>query len=343
MPTLTEGLNDLFARIPVAIYRSAPDGSLLAGNPALAELLGYDSVEQMIEEGAGVEPFYVDPSVRDAWLETIVSDGVVRDFDIELKRTDGTTIWVEDTAQGVFDENGDLLYCEGALIDVSEKVRAQKAQTEFIATVSHELRNPMSVLLGLTKELSADYDGFSDSDRREMTRVMAHQAEDASWIIEDLLVAYRADVSQVTVGMEDFDVVDEIERVLEFIEKPVTVVADEGADRMVRGDPRRTRQILRNLISNAVRYGGEEVEVRTERQHDMIRIMVCDDGQALGPEEVERIFQAFQRGEQRPRDSRSVGLGLPVAKTLAGLMGGDLVYRHDGEFSSFIVTLPAAP
>jgi two-component system, OmpR family, phosphate regulon sensor histidine kinase PhoR len=260
MTMLIGGIEELFARLPVALYRSAPDGELLAGNPALADLLGYPSIAE---------------------------------FEAAI---------------------GSLLYCEGALMDVTEKVKAKKARDEFVATVSHELRNPISVILGLTQELASDYDGFSDAERREIADVIARQSDDASWIIEDLLVAYREDMSSVTVATETFDVVDEIRRVLEGVDKEIDLRVGEGA-RMVTADPRRTRQIL--------------------------RILVCDDGRPLDENEAQRIFEPYERGSGL-LDARSVGLGLSVARKLAGLMNGYLVYRHVDGFSSFVVTLPAA-
>jgi signal transduction histidine kinase len=141
---------------------------------------------------------------------------------------------------------------------------------------------------------------------------------------------------------EEFDVADEIDRVLEGIDHPVAVELGTG-DARVLADPRRTRQILRNLVSNAVRYGGDVIKVETERTDGSVQVRVCDNGEPLDAEEADRIFLAFQQGSGRRADSKSVGLGLSVARTLADLMDGKLVYHHDGEFSSFIVTLPAAP
>lgn len=340
--TLIGGIEELFRRLPVALYRSAPDGALLAANPALAELLGYDSVAELSDQVPTVESFYVDPARRKAWLEQISAWGEVLDFEIELRRRDGTTVWVQDNARGVHDDDGDLIYCEGALIDMTEKVKAKKARDEFVATVSHELRNPMSVLLGLAQELANDYEGFSEEERREIADVLARQADDASWIIEDLLVAYREDMSRVSVGSEPFDVSHEIKRAVEGIDEPIPFEPGDDATRVL-GDPRRTRQILRNLISNAVKYGGDEVKVVTRRRdRDIIEILVCDTGSPLDPDEAERIFQSYERGSGL-LDARSVGLGLSVARKLAGLMNGSLVYEHDGKYSSFIVTLPAAP
>lgn len=340
MTMLVGGIEELFARLPVALYRSAPDGELLAGNPALANLLGYRSIEEFEAAIGNVESVYVDGSNRELWLNQISEAGEVRDFDVELRRRDGSTVWVQDTARAVYDQNGTLIYCEGALMDVTEKVKAKKARDEFVATVSHELRNPISVILGLTQELASDYDGFSDAERREIADVIARQSDDASWIIEDLLVAYREDLSRVTVTAETFDVVDEIRRVLEGVEKEIDLRVGEGA-RMVTADPRRTRQILRNLVSNAVKYGGDTVKVETRRSDSSVDILVCDDGPPLDDNEAQRIFEPYERGSGL-LDARSVGLGLSVARKLAGLMNGYLVYRHVDGFSAFVVTLPAA-
>ncbi len=339
MTLLIGGIEELFERLPIALYRSAPDGSLLAGNPALATLLGYDSLAQMMEDLNTVEGVYLDPSRRELWLNTISESGEVHDFDVELRRRDGSTFWVQDTARAVFDEDGTLEYCEGALIDVTEKVRAKKARDEFVATVSHELRNPMAVLLGLAQELAADYEGFTNDERRDISRVMARQAEDGAWIIEDLLVAYREDMSRIAVAAEPFDVTEEIGRAVEGMDMdiPVEVEADHTT---VLADPRRTRQILRNLLSNAVRYGGDDIRIKVRPGKSAVEVLVCDDGEPLDPEESQRIFESYERGSGL-LDSRSVGLGLSVARKLAGLMNGYLVYEHDGQYSKFIITLPA--
>lgn len=339
---LIGGIEELFRRLPVALYRSAPDGALLAANPALADLLGYESVAELSADIASVESFYVDRATRRVWLEQISEWGEVLDFEIELRRRDGTTVWVQDNARAVYDDDGHVAHCEGALVDMTEKVRAKKARDEFVATVSHELRNPMSVLLGLAQELANDYEGFSEEERREIAEVMARQADDASWIIEDLLVAYREDMSRVSVGSEPVDVAHEIRRALEGIDAPISFEPGDEAARVL-GDPRRTRQILRNLITNAVKYGGDEVRVVTRRRDETrVDILVCDTGSPLDPDEAERIFESYERGSGL-HDARSVGLGLSVARKLARLMNGSLVYEHDGMYSSFIVTLPAAP
>jgi PAS domain S-box-containing protein len=334
-----EDLGDFFRHIPVALYRTSPDGLLIAGNPALAGLLGFESVAAMEEGMRRVETVYVDPGKRSQWVEMIEASGMVHEFDVELRRTDGTTVWVQDTARVIRDDSGKALYFDGAIIDVTDKLAARKAKDEFLATVSHELRNPIAVMLGLGEELASNYDTFTDDDRRDMARLIARQAEDASWLIEDLLVAYRDDVSGVSVVPQVFDLVKETERVLEVVDRPISI--EVRGDSTVHADPRRTRQIVRNLISNALRYGGDTVVVRIEPGGDRRELQVCDSGGPIPPEDVDRIFKPFERGSG-PEHPKSVGLGLAVARRLARLMDGDLTYRHREGMTQFVLSLPSA-
>lgn len=335
-----QDLGDFFRRIPVPLYRTTSDGQLIAGNPALAEVLGFDSLEEMEKAMSPVESVYVDPSRRAIWLQRIETEGVVREFDVELQRADGTTIWVQDTARAVRDESGNIVYYDGALIDVTAKMAAERSRNEFIATVSHELRSPMTVVLGLGEELAQNYDSFDDDERRELAALIARQAEDATWLLEDLLVAYRQDPEDMVFELEEFDLVKAAERVLEVVEQEVTVhVETERTE--ARADPRRVRQIIRNLVSNAVRYGGPEIDVAIRSSGDRIELAVRDNGHPIPPEEVERIFRPFQRGSG-PDVPTSVGLGLTVARKLARLMDGDLTYRRENGRTVFVLSLPAA-
>ena len=160
-----QDLGDFFRRIPVPLYRTTSDGQLIAGNPALAEVLGFDSLEEMEKAMSPVESVYVDPSRRAIWLQRIETEGVVREFDVELQRADGTTIWVQDTARAVRDESGNIVYYDGALIDVTAKMAAERSRNEFIAT-PHELRADDRRALG--DELAQNYDSFDDDERREL-------------------------------------------------------------------------------------------------------------------------------------------------------------------------------
>ena len=339
MAAATE-LGGLFSRVPVALYRTDAAGNLLIANQALVNLLGYRDLDHLQSSLASVASVYVDPTDRDRWVSEMEDEGLVFDFDVEFKRADGTTIWVQDTARAIRSDSGELMYYEGALIDVSDKVEATKARDQFLATVSHELRNPIAAVFGLSRELADRYKDFDEAERKEMSEMIARQAEDASWLIEDLLVAYREDVSEVSVSLELFDIIETTRQVLEVTPAEVDLEASREQAR-VRADSRRCRQIIRNLVNNAINHGGEEILVRVEDGDEAVKVRVCDSGDPISEDDVNEIFQAYKTGSRSHHPS-SVGLGLPVARQLARLMGGDVTYRHHEGNSVFTLSLPAA-
>ena len=332
-----EVVEDLLNNLPIALYRTTPDGQLTAGNPALADLLGFTDTESMFAEFGTVSDYYATPETRVAWMSTVAEDGTVRDFDFRLRTRKGEEIWVRDTARAVLDEKGEIVAYEGALLDVSESIDARKARDLFIATVSHELRNPIAVVLGMSQIMDQERGRLSEEELAEMIRVVASQAEDASWIIEDLLVAHRGGEGSISVIPEDFDLTESVQLVLDGEAREIEMLVEEGLT--VHADPRRTRQILRNLLSNAVRYGGSEILITAETEHDAVAITVCDTGRELTDDEQDRIFEPFSTTPE-PSNPRSVGLGLSVARDLAAMMSGSLTYDHDGTYSRFTVKLP---
>jgi signal transduction histidine kinase len=115
-----------------------------------------------------------------------------------------------------------------------------------------------------------------------------------------------------------------------------------GADTKALADPARVRQILRNLISNAIRYGGDNIEVRIDADHSGTFVEVRDDGPGLPVEQWETIFEPYERGHSEVSQPGSVGLGLTVSRGLAVLMNGSLTYRYENDISVFTLRLPSA-
>lgn len=331
-------LNDFFNLLPVPLYRTDVNGQLLAGNRALAELLGFESMDEVADSVGDVRDFYLVPELRSDWVAEIENHGVVRELDIELSRKDGTTVWVRDTARVARDADNNVLYFEGALVDVSEKIRLQRSRDEFIATVSHEIRNPIAVVLGLSQEMNDDYDSFSGEERRKMISLMAREAEEAAWLIEDLLVAHHDDMGKLNLSARPFPVFPEIEHIASVAAPDIEIVGPP--DLVISADPGRTRQILRNLLSNALRYGGNTVRVAVAKAGDQVVVRVCDDGSLIPEHVVARIFEPFGQ-EGRKAQANSVGIGLSVSRKLARLMGGDVTYAHHDGWSCFTLELPS--
>ena len=234
----------------------------------------------------------------------------------------------------------------GAVIahsDVTEERKARhaledllRAKDEFIASVSHELRTPLTAVVGLTHELSEGR--IRPDEVVELQSLIAQQAQEVSDIVEDLLVAARASADSVTVKAAAFNIRKELQAVLRpWLRGGVNAIDIKRVDGalMGRGDAGRVRQILRNLVANAIRYGGSPIAIETRVTGAEIKIAVRDQGAGIPHEAVDRMFEPYARLGGLVGLPSSVGLGLYVSRYLARRMGGDLDYSRNGGRTEF--------
>lgn len=212
--------------------------------------------------------------------------------------------------------------------------QAIRIKDEFVAGVSHELRTPLAGVVGLTASI-LEGDRLNSADR-ELLEMVSDQANEMARIIEDLLVASRGPEHPVAIELAWVDACTEVRAVA--AGRDVTVEAD--GQMTVLADPGRLRQIIRNLATNAARYGEPPVEISVTRDGSRVRIDVSDSGEPIPEAQRERIFEPFQSSTAGKRHAGSVGLGLAVSRVLARRMGGDLTYHHTGR-SVFRLELPA--
>lgn len=233
--------------------------------------------------------------------------------------------------------------------EVTDRVMAQRqleelirSKDELVASVSHELRTPLTTVVGMARELHDRYDSFDEQERRELLHLIVSQGTEMAELIDDLLVAAREDVGMVNIEVSDVDLADEIAGVLSRWSGIEPEFEPLGDSVTVAADAFRFRQILRNLLANAERYGREPVRVRISRHGSVGRVAVQDSGEGLPVERWESIFEPYVRAHERPGVPASVGLGLTVSRQLARLMSGDITYRVDDGASTFLLELPLA-
>jgi PAS domain S-box-containing protein len=218
-----------------------------------------------------------------------------------------------------------------------------RLKDEFIATVSHELRTPLAGVVGSAGLLVNNGHELSPVEAAELIGFIHDNGRELSHIIEDLLVGARADIGSLTVNPQPVDIEREVMGVtgaLARVLRDRSVFVEPGPAVEAIVDPVRFRQILRNLLTNAARYGGRRVWIRTRPAGDQIRLTVEDDGPGVPDHESETIFAPYQSSATRPGAAGSVGLGLTVSRQLARLHGGDLVYRRENGRSVFELRLP---
>lgn len=220
-----------------------------------------------------------------------------------------------------------------------EKDRLLTDKDRFVASVSHELRTPLTAVVGMAHTLADSADYLTGDEQREFVAHIVEQSEDLAALVDDLLVAARASSGHLSLVVGEVDLHEEVRRVggAEF-----DVQVDAPDRVVVVADPVRVRQILRNLTSNSLRYGGDRKRVTLRRKGVMGIVSIDDNGPPLSNEALETIFSAFGRAHDRPGQTDSVGLGLTVSRQLARMMGGEITYHHDGRWGSFRLSLPMA-
>ncbi len=226
--------------------------------------------------------------------------------------------------------------------EIVAKQEIIRSKDQLIAAVSHELRTPLTGILGFSELLVESGADFDADDRDGMLRAVAADALDMSNLVEDLLTAARARMGVLAIEAQPVALRELARTVVEHRGTPagrVVVFGDSGA---AYADPARVRQILRNLMVNAERYGGDRVEIRVEADAPFVTLRVCDDGPGVEPSMQQRIFDAYESAHRPETQPGSLGLGLAISRTLARMMGGDLTYSHVDGWSSFELRLPAA-
>ncbi len=214
-----------------------------------------------------------------------------------------------------------------------------RSKDRFLASVSHEVRTPLTAVVGLAEILRSILADHPDDQVRELVGLIAEQGFEMANIIEDLLVAGRMEIDAVSVVGETVDILDQIDLALRGVNGAERVVVERTPCKAV-ADPVRFRQIVRNLVTNALRYGGETVLVSIAESVTHATVSVGDNGVGVRAADVERIFEPYERAGDAPSSAGSVGIGLAVSRHLARKMGGDLVYRRKPGWTWFELSLP---
>jgi signal transduction histidine kinase len=232
---------------------------------------------------------------------------------------------------------------ELAQIRITELEALDNEKRDFLASVSHELRTPLAAVLGFATELAESWDQFEPSEAQSLVRLIASQSADISSIVDDLLTMTRLEAGTMSVYPTDVAVTEHLADLVASAGRDASLQIGWEGDVAVWADPNRLRQIARNLITNAIRYGGDPIRVVLGEGDAFGFVEVRDSGGPIPASRVATMFDPFVHGDSGRNTPNSVGLGLAVARSLARVMGGELTYQHDGEESVFRLELPLRP
>ena len=239
-----------------------------------------------------------------------------------------------------------------AFRDLTEERRLDELKAEFVATASHELRTPLAAVYGAAMTLRRRDLALDEQGRERLLEVVAQESERLARIIDEILWASRLDSGQVELELERVDPRECAERVVEAAKThlpdglQLDLVTPPDGVPALEADSDKVRQVLTNLVENAVKYSpdGGLVEVRVEPRGRCVRFAVRDEGLGIPPQEQTRIFEKFYRLD--PNLTRGVGgtgLGLYISRELIKRMHGRIwVSSREGEGSTFFVELPVA-
>lgn len=220
-------------------------------------------------------------------------------------------------------------------------VELRKARDEFLGAVAHELRTPLTAVVGAAQMLRNQAEPLEPTAREEMIDILAVQTVELADLVDNLLIFARANVGELSLQSQVVDVGSLVDKITQGWSHDDLKRLRVQGEADVLADPLRLKQVLKNLLTNALRHGGDRIEVRIISDEPNVRIDVVDNGPEI-PEQVRnRMFEPYEQWRV-PGQPATLGLGLTVARSLTRQMNGDLHYADRPTESAFTAVLPSA-
>ena len=382
-----EKYRGIFENALEGIFQTSLEGQTLSANPAMAHMLGYSSVDELVHHLTDLRhQLYVRPTDRDAIVADVLKEGGVVGRESEFYRKDRRTMWVLVSARIVHDEGGRPLFIEGFATDISERKRAEaeliryrehleelvlhrtaelqsakeraevanQAKSSFLANMSHELRTPLNGILGYAQILKRNR-SFGGRELLGLN-VIEQSGKHLLMLIDEVLDLAKIEAGKFELCPSGIHLPGFLQAISDIIrvkaeEKGLlfTFEGDKALPSLVRADETRLRQVLLNLLGNAVKFthaGQVCLRVRglqTAGSHAWLQFEVEDTGPGIPADQCEAIFRPFEQGGDLKGRAGGTGLGLAISRQLVSLMGGNIHVRSTpgrGSAFSFEITLP---
>ena len=354
----------LFEECKDAIVINTPEGKVVDVNQSFLHLFGYarDEVMKM-----NVREHYAQPADRSRFRQELEQKGAAKDFEVKLRKKDGTEMDCLLTSTAWRAKDGSILGFQGIIRDITERKRVQeelrlakeaaeeanRAKSVFLANMSHELRTPLNAIIGYSEMLQEEAADLGQEDLTPDLQKIQAAGKHLLALINDILDLSKIEAGRMDLFLETFDVApmiqDGVTTIQPLVEKNHNTLAVHCADNLgtMRADLTKVRQALFNLLSNACKFTRHgTVTLAVTRQAEVggewLTFCVSDTGIGMTAAHLARLFQAFSQAEaSTARQYGGTGLGLAITKQFCQMMGGDVtVESESGKGSTFTIRLP---
>lgn len=262
--------------------------------------------------------------------QRLIEEGDVQaNAEHRILRPDGDVRWVQATTTLFKDENGRPTSAIGTTQDITDRKRTDEFRDQFIANAAHELRTPMTTLVGFVEMLTHGRSAMPEERLRQIYDAMGRSGERLTVLISNLLDLSRLQQGDLNTELGIVDVRDVVDAALETTPAPkgVNIETDVDGGLTVCGDKHRLLQVVSNLLTNAYRYGGDNIAVAAKRDKNDVILSVSDDGPGVEAAIIPTLFDPFERGSTSASVGGS-GLGLAIVKALIESTGGQVWHER---------------
>ncbi len=354
-----------------ALITTDPSGIITDVNKQMEALTGCTRDELI---GAPFKNHFTDPKWAETGIRRVLSEKKVTDFELTARTRDGQETVVSYNATTFYDRDRTLRGVFAAARDITERKRldqvlreknielesawsmAEKtnlAKSEFLANMSHELRTPLNAVIGFSEVLQDQIFGVLNEKQREYVNNVLTSGMHLLSLINDILDLSKVESGKMELDLSTFSLRESLDATVTLLKEKalkgainLSLDISPEADIVTEADERKLKQIMFNLISNAIKFtpAGGRVDVSAARDEDFIEISVSDTGMGIKAEDIPKLFQPFTQLESvYTKEFEGTGLGLALTRQLVELHGGRVwVESTFGSGSKFCFTFPLA-